>query len=245
VFLHLVIGEMVPKNIALTDPEQWLLRLQGANRAYLWLFGPVIRLLNGAANVCLRLLRVPTGDAREGHTAEELAVMLAASRDEGLIEDFAHDLLAGVLDFGDRTAGSVMVPRDDVAAITLATTVAEAEGLVVASGHSRLPVIGRDLDDVRGFVHAKDLLVVDTARPVPLRLLRQMLVVPPERSLEDLLLAMRRARVHVALVRDADGSTVGIVTLEDLLEALVGDIVDESDLAHHRPARHHQQQQQQ
>jgi CBS domain containing-hemolysin-like protein len=242
VFLHLVVGEMVPKTIALTEPERWLVRLQGANRAYLWVFGPVVRVLNGAANLVLRLLRVPTGDVRGGHTAAELAVMLAASRSEGLIEDFAHDLMAGVLDFGDRTAATVMVPRGRVATITLGTTVNDAERLVVESGHSRFPVVGRDLDDVRGFIHAKDLLVLTDGgsdRPVPFRLVRQMLVVPPDRSLEDLLLAMRRARVHVALVRDDAGRSLGIVTLEDLLEALVGDIVDESDPAH----RHHHRQQ--
>ena len=104
---------------------------------------------------------------------------------------------------------------------------------MVDSGHSRLPVQGAGgLDEVLGFVHAKDLLtmpLVTADRPVPLRLVRSMLVVPVDRSLEDLLLAMRRARVHFALVTAADGTTAGIVTLEDLLEELVGDILDESD----------------
>jgi CBS domain containing-hemolysin-like protein len=248
VFLHLVVGEMVPKTIALTDPERWLLRLQGANRAYLWLFGPVIRVLNGAANGVLRLVGVSGDEGRGGHTAAELAVMLAASRNEGLIEDFAHDLMAGVLDFGDRTAASVMVPRHRVVSIALGTTVADAERLVVESGHSRLPVIGADLDDVRGFVHSKDLLVLGDAatdRPVPIRLLRRMLVVRPERSLDDLLLAMRRARVHVAVVRDDEGRTLGLVTLEDLLEALVGDIADESDPTHRHQDQHQERHQDQ
>lgn len=259
VFLHLVVGEMVPKNIALTDPERSLLALVGLDRAYLWLFGPVIRVLNGVSGLGMRLLGVEPRDAlAAGHTAEELAVMLAASREEGLIEDFAHDLLAGVLDFSERNVASVMVPREQVVAVQVGTTVAGAERVVVDSGHSRLPVVGRDLDDVRGFVHAKDLLTLPPEardRPVPLRLLRRMLVVPTTRSLEDLLLGMRRARVHFALVVDEAGATAGIVTLEDLLEELVGDIVDESDRvrrsAEPSPGRHierpqaHQQQQQQ
>ncbi|MEJ5254696.1 MAG: CBS domain-containing protein, partial [Acidimicrobiales bacterium] len=93
-------------------------------------------------------------------------------------------------------------------------------------------VVGRDLDDVRGFIHAKDLLTLPpdaSDRPIPLRLIRRMLDVPGDRSLEDLLLAMRRARVHLAIVRDAEGCTAGLVSLEDLLEELVGDILDESD----------------
>ncbi len=166
-------------------------------------------------------------------TAEELTVMLTASRDEGLIEDFAHELLTGVLDFGERPVTSVMVPRGEIRSITTRTTLRQAERLVVESGHSRLLLAGSDgLDDVRGFVHAKDLLTIDPELAdgvVPLRLVRRMLVVPVDRTLEDLLLSMRRARIHVALVTEDDGHTVGLVTLEDLLEELVGDILDESD----------------
>jgi CBS domain containing-hemolysin-like protein len=237
VFLHMVIGEMVPKNVALADPERTLRRVVSLNRAYLLIFRPVIRVLNAMGNLGARAFGVhPRDNLSSAPTAAELTVMLAASHEEGLIEDFAHGLLTGVLDFGGRDVASVMVPRPEIRSITAATTVAQAEQLVVDSGHSRLPVEGpAGLDDVRGFVHAKDLLTLEVGaadRPVPLRLVRRMLVVPPERSLEDLLLAMRRARVHFALVTGDDGTTVGIVTLEDLLEELVGDILDESDAPH-------------
>ena len=259
VFAHLVVGEMVPKNIALTDPERTLLALVLPNRAYLWLFRPLIGVLNGVANLGMRVLRVePRRELASARTAEDLAVMLAASREEGLIEDFAHDLLAGVLDFGDRVVGSVMVPRAQVVTVPVGATVAAVERVVVDTGHSRLPVVGRDLDDVRGFIHAKDLLTLPPEvrdRPVPVRLIRRMLVVPTTRSLEDVLLGMRRVRVHFALVVDETGATAGIVTLEDLLEELVGDIVDESDRVrrapgssrrrHRRSSRDHRDQQEQ
>jgi CBS domain containing-hemolysin-like protein len=238
VFLHMVIGEMVPKNIALADPEGTLVRLAPLDRAYLAVFGPVVRLLNWVSNGGIRLLGVePRDELTTAHTADEIAVMLAASREEGVIEDFAADLLAGVLDFGGLTAADVMVPRSAIGFVDRRTTTAEAERIVVERGHTRLPVVGRDLDDVRGFIHAKDLLTLPSSasdRPLPLRLLRRMLVVPQTRSLEDLLLSMRRSRVHFALVVDDDGATVGLVTLEDLLEELVGDILDESD----RPQGH-------
>ena len=234
VFFHMVVGEMVPKNVALADPESTLRRTVPLNAAYLFVFRPVIRLLNAMGNLGARLFGVqPRDDLSSTPTAEELTVMLTASRDEGLIEDFAHGLLTGVLDFEGRDAASVMVPRSQIRSITASTTVAEAERLVVDTGHSRLPVEGPSgLDDIRGFVHAKDLLTLDPSaagQAVPLALVRRMLVVPHDRSLEDLLLAMRRARVHFALVTGADRATVGIVTLEDLLEELVGDILDESD----------------
>jgi CBS domain containing-hemolysin-like protein len=234
VFLHMVIGEMVPKNLALADPERTLRRVVSVNRAYLVVFRPIVGVLNAMGNLGARMFGVKPGDdLSAAPTAEELTVMLAASHDEGLIEDFAHGLLTGVLDFGGRDVGSVMVPRAEIRSINSATTVAQAEQLVIESGHSRLPVEGpAGLDDVRGFVHAKDLLTLAVAsadRAVPRRLVRRMLVVPRDRSLEDLLLAMRRERVHFALVTGEDATTVGIVTLEDLLEELVGDILDESD----------------
>jgi len=234
VFFHMVLGEMVPKNVALADPEQTLRRVVLVNRAYLVVFRPIIRALNWLSNVVARAFGVEPRDSLSSTpTAAELTVMLTASRDEGLIEDFAHELLTGVLDFGGRDVASVMVPRAEVRSITRETTVTEAEAVVVGSGHSRLPVQGSGgLDDVRGFIHAKDLITLPPGsadRPVPLRLVRRMLVVPCDRSLEDLLLAMRRARVHFALVIDANGATAGIATLEDLLEELVGEILDESD----------------
>ncbi len=233
VFLHMVVGEMVPKNIALVEPERALLALVSINRLYLFVFGPVIKVLTVFATLGMRAVGVePKDELNAAHTAEELAVMVATSREGGAIEPFAADLMEGVLDFGGREVGDVMVPRAGIGYIDRATTVEEAEALVLERGFSRLPVVGRDLDDVLGFVHAKDLLTVPAAaaaQPVSQRILRRMLVVPIDRSLEDLLLSMRRARVHFALVVDRQASTAGVVTLEDLLEVLVGDILDESD----------------
>jgi CBS domain containing-hemolysin-like protein len=186
------------------------------------------------ANLGIRAFGVePRDELASAHTAEELAVLVAASREEGTIQGFAAELLSGVLDFGGREVTSVMVPRDRICWITATATAAEAEAVVLEHGHSRLPVVGAGgIDDVLGFLHAKDLLRLDQAvfeQPLPPRLRRRMLVVPRERSLEDLLLAMRRSRVHFALVTESDGTTAGIVTLDDLLEELVGDITDEPD----------------
>jgi CBS domain containing-hemolysin-like protein len=233
VFMHMVVGEMVPKNIALTGPERTLMSLVTLNRAYLVVFGPVVRALTWIADRGVRLVGFePRAELVTAHTAEELASMLAASRREGAIEDFAAELMTGVLDFGGLTAHEVMVPREEISYVRRTQTVFEIEEHLLTRGHSRLPVVGRDLDDVIGFVHAKDLLALPPAAAdglLPPRLVRRMLVVPERRSLEDLLLGMRRARIHFALVVDDRGATRGLVTLEDLLEELVGDIVDETD----------------
>ena len=232
VFAHMVLGEMVPKNATLADPERMLVRLAIPNRVYLALFGPVVRALNHLANLCTRLLGVdPRDEVATAHTAVEIAAMLAASRQEGLIEATAHDLLSGALDFGERTVAEVMVPRERIVAVAQRTPVQEAEALVVASGHSRLVIHGEDIDDIVGFVHAKDLLTVPASarpRPIPLARIRRVLVLSPTRPLDEVLVAMKRSRTHVGIVRE-DGRTLGLLTLEDVLEDLVGDIRDETD----------------
>jgi CBS domain containing-hemolysin-like protein len=232
-FLHMVIGEMVPKNVAIAEPERTLLVLALPNRVYVTLFGPVLRFLNALSNSGVRLLGVePRDELATAASADELAAMLGASRDEGLIEDVAHQLLTGALDLGDRSVSTVLVPRDEIVWLPRTATPAEAEQLVLSSGHTRLLVAGEGVDDLLGFVHAKDLLTVRGParhRPLPLGRVRRMLVLGSRTSLDDALLAMQQARVHVAVVADAAGRTLGIVTLEDVIEALVGDIRDESD----------------
>ena len=232
-FLHMVVGEMVPKNIAIASPERTLMALALPNRAYVTVLGPLLRVLNAISNAGVRLLGVePRNELATAASAEELAAMLGAARDEGLIEEMAHRLLTGALDLGDRAVTTVMVPREGIVWLPRAATPAEAEALVVASGHTRLLVVGEGLDDVLGFLHAKDLLLVPGAarnRPLPLGRVRRMLLVPGDSSLDDALLAMQQARLHVALVIAPDGRTLGIATLEDVIEALVGDIRDESD----------------
>ena len=224
---------MVPKNIAIAGPERTMLVLALPNQLYVTLFRPVIRGLNALANGGVRLFGVePKGELVTAHTGAELAAMLAASRDEGMIEEFEHDLLAGALDFADRPVSAVMVPRAGIVSVSRRNTLGEVEAIINERGHSRLPVIGRDLDEVLGFIHVKDLLrVSDAARdePVPIRRLRRMLLVQHDWTLEDVLVRMQRARLHLALVLGDDRTTVGLATLEDVLESLVGDIRDESD----------------
>jgi len=232
-FLHMVIGEMVPKNVAIADPERTLLVLAWPNRAYVTVFGPVLRVLNALSNAGVRALGVePRDELATAASADELAMMLGASRDEGLIEEVAHQLLTGALDLGDRSINTVMVPRDGIVWLPRTATPSEAEALVVSSGHTRLLVAGEGVDDVLGFLHAKDLLTLAGParhRPLPLGRVRRMLVLGSRTSLEDALVEMQQARVHVAVIADAGGQTMGIATLEDVIEALVGDIRDESD----------------
>jgi CBS domain containing-hemolysin-like protein len=232
-FLHMVVGEMVPKNVAIAQPERTLLALALPNRAYVAVFGPLLRVLNAMSNAGVRLFGIePRDEMATAASADELAVMLAASREEGLIEETAHRLMSGALDLGDREVTTVMVPRERVVWLPRSATPAEAEALVQRSGHTRLLVAGDGVDDVLGFVHAKDLLTIrpeGRARPLPLGRVRRMPVLDALVTLDDARRAMQRARIHMAVVKDREGRTLGIATLEDVIEALVGDIRDESD----------------
>lgn len=235
VFFHMVIGEMAPKNIAIAVPERSALWLAIPIRAYANALRPFIRLLNAAANGGLKLLGVePKDEVLDVHSAQEIARMVVQSAEEGLLEDFQKRLLSGAIGLGERDAGSAMVSRTELEAVSITATPVEIERLVVRSGHSRIPVFQDDLDNIVGFVHAKDLLRIPAAdqrdRPIPRNLIRGMLVVPESRKLRPLLLDMRRERRHFALVIDEHGGTAGIVTLEDLLEELVGEIRDEYDV---------------
>ncbi len=230
--LHMVIGEMVPKNLVLANPERSLMWLAWPNRAYTWLFGPVVRTLNVVANAGVRALGVePTDEIDDVHTAEGLGFLVSASHDEGLIDEFAHDLLSGVLRLGSRPVTDVMVPWKDVTAMARTATVRDLERAWTATGYTRLPIVDNDGLPV-GFLHAKDLLSVepgDADRPVPIGRLRRIVLVEAQQTLEDVLLAMRWSGLHMGVVRAEDGQPLGLVTLEDVLEELVGDIRDESD----------------
>ena len=232
-FLHMVVGEMIPKNIAIAAPERTLLALAVPNRIYVALLAPVLRFLTALANAGVRLLGVePRDDLATAASAEELAGMLGESRDQGLIEEVAHQLLTGALGLRARPVREVMAHREDLAWLPPTATPAEAEALAVSSGHTRLLVAEGTLDHLLGFIHVKDLLGVageDRHRPIPSARRRQLVVLDPATVLDDALLRMQRQRRHLAVVADPDGRTVGLVSLEDVIEALVGDIRDESD----------------
>ena len=158
-------------------------------------------------------------------------MLVSVSREEGAIPNFSAELLSGVLDFGERTVASVMVARESVAAVSIQATPRELEEAVRRLGHTRLLVVGDGgIDDVRGFLHAKDLLTVPDSEidnPVPPRLVRPTLETECEKRLEELLTKMQSTRVHFATVYNDDESTAGIVTLDDLLEELLTDLTEE------------------
>ncbi len=231
--LHVIVGEMVPKNVAITEPEKSARLLAPALRVYGVVFMPVIWTLNKASNAIVRLMGMqPADEINTALTINEFHTLLEGAHSEGVIESTEHDLLSGALGFRVRSAGSMMVPAERLVSVPRSISVAHLEDVMASTGHSRVPVWGSDSDDVLGFVHAKDLIRMPAearSDPMPLELLRRMRVVSPDMAGRDLLLYMRRSRVHMALVRSESGKMLGVVTLEDVLESLVGEIFDESD----------------
>ena len=234
IFFHMVIGEMAPKNIAIAEPEKSALWLAAPFRFYTVLFRPFIALLNFLANAGVRAFGVEPRDELENiHSSTEIGLLISESARGGHINKFEHRLLSGAIAFSERDAASVMVPRTDLIGAPHTATPNDLEQLVLESGHSRFPIYVRNLDTIIGFFHARDLLKVteeERDHPVPRRFMRKMLVVPESLRLHPLLVQMRANRQHFALVLDEHGGTAGIVTIEDLLEELVGEIRDEYDV---------------
>lgn len=231
VFLHLLLGEMVPKSVALARPEQTAMLLAPLVSGFVVLCRPVLWLLSGLARLGARAVGVePADELLTHHTAAELEVMVDESSDEGLLDPEEAVLLRRALSFVDRPVSEVMVPAGEVTSVPEGATPAEVEAVVKSSGHTRVPVG----DGLTGFVHAKDLLRLGGGarnEPLPVGVVRPTLRVSPDDTLGDVLRWMRVLRRHVGVVAEPGDGTLGLVTLEDVLESIVGDIVDETDVA--------------
>ncbi|MEX2533944.1 MAG: hemolysin family protein [Nitriliruptoraceae bacterium] len=232
VFLHMVIGEMAPKNVAIARADTVTLALITPFAWFVAAFRPLIWVLNALANRLVRLVRVtPVDEHALIHTADELAYVVAEANNLGRIDEQDARVIDAALRLGSMDAQAAMTPRVDMVAVAQHLTVADVLEAAAVSGHSRIPVFADDIDHVVGVVHVKDLLVgddvaiTDTARQV----MRPLLAVPESLALDRLLAAMRRQRSHAAVVVDEFGGTAGLITLEDILEELVGEIADEFD----------------
>jgi CBS domain containing-hemolysin-like protein len=226
VFLHTVLGEMVPKNITLAGPERSALVLGPPMLAFCVGTKPLLAAMRWASKMVLSLWRIEATDAvKTVFTAEELAGMVTQSRTEGLLGSEQHARIAGALNLRNRTAREALRPWSRVTTIADDVSPATLEVLAARTGRSRFPVVQRTTRRVLGFVHVKDVLGYEGAArraPIPAGVIRPLGVVPPDRTLADLLLTMRRERRHILLVTDGR-APIGVVTLDDVLHAVVGE----------------------
>ena len=232
-FLHVVLGELMPKNFALVRPEGTSLFVARPLAAFTVLTSPLIAVFNAAARGALTVLRVrPVNQVERAHSPEELRRLVMQSRAHGAIDESDSAMLAGVFDFHEKRARDVMRPRTEIVAVPIDASESEAWQLMRNERYSRYPVYEGTLDDVVGVLVAKDFWLKEPATPFELRtLMRKPLYVPDTRPAERVLDDLRRTRAHMAVVLDEYGGTAGIVTLEDLVEEVIGDINDEYDFA--------------
>jgi putative hemolysin len=234
-YLHVVIGELVPKGIALGHPERTALAVSTPVRWFFVIARPLVWLLQESTALILRGLGLePPGAEHDAHSEAELRMLLSSSADQGEIEHEEQEMLYKVFDFADKEVSDVMVPRPEVIAISIALPAEEALKAVLDSPYTRYPVYRESLDDIVGVLHIRDLIVAMHDRgivDVDLEsLVRAAYMVPETKDLGALLTEFRRTNQHMAVVIDEYGSMEGIVTLEDLLEEIVGEIEDEFDL---------------
>jgi CBS domain containing-hemolysin-like protein len=226
VFFHTVIGEMVPKNITLAGPERSALILGPFMLVFCTATKPLLNAMRWAARAVLSLWKIEAVDAvKTVFTAEELAGMVTQARSEGLLGSEQYARIHAALGLNDQTAADTLQSWSGVTTVADDATPATIEALATRSGRSRFPVLQHETRRVLGFVHVKDILGYSDAQrllPIPAEIIRPLAVVPPDRTLADLLLTMRRDRRHIVLVSDGR-RPLGVITLDDVLHAVVGE----------------------
>ncbi len=232
-FFTLIFGELVPKRVAMRSYESLSFRIAGTLR-WIYIFEkPFVALLSWSTNGVLRLMGINPDEQPEEVTEEEIRMMVDVGNESGTIEESEKDMINNIFEFDDRTAEEVMTHRTDVTAIAVDTPIAEIISIAVEEGYSRIPVYREDLDDIIGILYVKDLLGRVLAEPdTPFALeehMRTALYVPESTRCKDLLRVFKEKKLQMAVVVDEYGGTSGIVTMEDLLESIVGSIQDEYD----------------
>ena len=232
-YIQTVAGELIPKTWTFQRAESVILGVIYPMEFWCLVASPLIDALNGTTVFILKLLKVQAPPRRQFvHTEEELKMLVSASHEEGVLQPEEEEMLHSVFDFSDTVASEIMTPRTDMVCVSANTTVKEFVQTTLEHGHSRLPIYEEDLDDIFGMVHIRDAMraMLENRQDVPIRELeRDVLIVPENKGLGDLLTEFKKKKTHMAIIVDEYGGVRGMVTMEDLLEELVGDITDEHD----------------
>jgi magnesium and cobalt exporter, CNNM family len=230
--LHMLLGEMVPKNLALAGPERAALALAPPLLAFIRMFRPILTALTAIATGVLRLLKTqPASEVGDAPNRDAVAALIGESRQHGLLPPSQHELLSGALTFEEQTAQSVTLPLSSLVTVPANVTPAQVEELVASTGYSRFPVKAGapGVGELIGYIHLADVLDNDPVRrsqAVERRWIRPLEAVPTTASLQGALATLRNSSSHLARVVDEGGNTSGVITLEDILEELVGEVAD-------------------
>jgi len=229
--LHIVFGELAPKSYAIQRPESTTLWLAAPLNVFFWIFKPFIWLLNGFSNRMLRLIGITPLKEAEVHSPEELRLMVEQGKKSGVIEALKYEIIRNAFDFAERSARQAMVPRTHVFAVNKATSVEKIVEKILENGYSRVPVFDGTIDHIAGIIFTKDLLLkLRMAKPFIIDdIIRPAHYIASNKKLIDIMRDFQKQHVQFAIVVDEFGGTEGVITMEDILEELVGEIQDEYD----------------
>ncbi len=230
--MHIVFGELAPKSLAIQRPVATTLFISVPLQLFYIIFRPFIWILNGLAAVILKPFGIDTAAGHESlHSNEELQYLLDQGKESGALEYNEHELIKNVFDFNERVVKNIMVPRTKISGIELNTPKEEVVDKIIAEGYSRLPVYDDIIDKIIGIIHAKDVLPLLAKNKdwVLSDIIRKPYFVPETKKINDLLSELQQKRIQIAIVIDEFGGTAGMVTLEDIVEEIVGEIQDEYD----------------
>jgi len=229
--LHIVFGELAPKSIAIQRSVRTTLAISAPLRFFFIVFKPAIWLLNGFATFLLKLVGIDSAGEEAHHSSEELQYLLEQGKESGALDSNEHELIKNVFDFNERVVKNIMVPRTKISGMDIDTSRSELLELLITEGYSRMPVYEDSMDKIIGVVHAKDILPL-LARNTEFELkdvIRKPYFIPETKKINDLMAELQQKRMQIAIVLDEFGGTAGMVTLEDIVEELVGEIQDEFD----------------
>lgn len=229
--LHVVMGEQVPKCVALQYPEKIALYVAKPMDLFMTISKPFVWLLNACCSVILKIFRVPVGSAKDVHTLEDLDLLVDSSYDEGVLNETEKDMIHNVFKFSDLTAREVMIPRTDMICVPIEMPFDELNKLATENQYTRYPVYDGDIDHITGLVHVKDLYSLslkDEVAPIK-EIQRNIMLVPETMTMDNLVMEFKKNKSQMAIVVDEFGGTSGIITVEDVLEEIFGDVQDEFD----------------
>ena len=229
-FIILTFGEITPKTLALKNPYGWAIKIQFFLRCNIFIFKPFIILFNGITNLISKLFGVESALLPGIYTEEDIKSLIKISQEDGVIEEEEQAMIEGVINFSDKIVREIMTPRTDAVCIESTQSITDVVNLISEKGHSRIPVYETRIDNIIGVIYAKDLLLVSQSSSTPVKnYIREVMFIPETKNIEDLLHQMKRSQFHLAIAVDEHGGMAGLVTFEDIIEEIVGEIQDEYD----------------
>lgn len=239
--LHVVLGELVPKALAIQDTERYALIIAPSLYRFKQVFSPFIWVFDHVTFAILRLAGIkPTNEIEDAHSEEEIKLIIDASQKGGVIDDTEGEIIQNAIDFSEIAAHEIMIPRQDMKCLYINNTLGEAMEFIKNNNHTRFPLCNKDKDHIVGMIHIRDILEHYNEKPesdILTKIARNILFVPENKSISEILHEMMMKRLHIAIVVDEYGGTAGMLSMEDILEELVGDIMDEHDDAYVEPIK--------